>query len=396
MEKVEESDRSLAVADVEQIADVWGKEDTREEETQVDKLEGEATVLPSHHYETETTQTVAGEQVEEEEEEEEVNIVKDTEGPEVEDEQGRLVVEGGVAEEVEAEGADVGEAAGGERDGESEIMEESVALVNEGGDQQAGEEEQVALETSHGSETEHQEVLVISAPEPDDDAEASIEQSFENLTPTPSPSFGGVETGENALSDEISNRGNEIITPTNDHLPNNPVVAQPTLDNFVKDALAKPSQGEGEEPGEANGLVEDTAGAKETSELGLEAWKSGAISAAVFLVLETAVIIIYILKCRNKNSTPAPQRTCEEGCVEPEATTGGDCSDDTLPASNGDTQQIAALDPSDVASTLGQNKEKHEEEHAKAMSDLPPSSTEELANTGPGPDSSQDLRTSIL
>lgn len=39
----------------------------------------------------------------------------------------------------------------------------------------------------------------------------------------------------------------------------------------------------------------------ETSDVGLEAWKIGAISAAVFLVLETAVIIIYILKCRNKN-----------------------------------------------------------------------------------------------
>lgn len=58
--------------------------------------------------------------------------------------------------------------------------------------------------------------------------------------------------------------------------------------------------------------------------------------------------------------------------------------------------RIAALDLSDVASTLAQNKEMHEEEHAIAMSDLPPSSAEESANTGPGPDSSQDLRTSIL
>ncbi|XP_071360609.1 retinitis pigmentosa 1-like 1 protein [Trachinotus anak] len=388
MEKVEESDRNLAVADVEQKADVWGKEDAREEETQADKLEGEATALPSDHYDTEITQTVTGEPVEEEEEE--VNTVKDGEGPGVEDEQGHLVVEGGAGEEVEAEGTDVGEVAGGERDGESEMKEESVALVNEEGDQQAGEEEQVALETSHGNKTEDQEVLVISAPEPDDGdaAEASIEQSPENQTPTPSPSLGGVETGENTLGDEISNHGNEIITPTVNLLPHDPVVAQPTLDNFVKDAPA--------EPGEANGLVEDTAGTTETSELGLEAWKIGAISAAVFLVLETAAIIIYVLKCRNRNSTPALQRACEEGCVEPEATTGGDCSDDTLPAGNGDTQQIAALDPSDMASTLAPNKEQHEEEHAIAMSDLPPSSTEESGNTGPGPDSSQDLRTSIL
>lgn len=38
-------------------------------------------------------------------------------------------------------------------------------------------------------------------------------------------------------------------------------------------------------------------------------------------------------------STLALQRACEEGCVEPEAATGGDCSDDTLLAGNGNTQQ---------------------------------------------------------
>ncbi|GAA6214661.1 A-kinase anchor protein 12 isoform X2 [Lates japonicus] len=393
METVEESGPILAGDDVEQAVDILGKGEALEVETQVDELEGEVTVLPSDNYETGTTQTVVGELVEEEQE---VNIVKDAEGPEVEDKQGHLVVEGGAAEEVEAEGTDVGEAAGGERDGEGEIKEESVALVNEGGDQQAGEMEQVALETTHGSETEDQEVLVISAPEPEDGAEASIEQSSENHAPTLSPSQGGAETEENALGDENSNHGNEIITPTDDLLPHNPVVAQPTLDNFVKDVLGEPPQAEGEEPGEANELVEDTARTTERKELGLGAWKIGAICAAVFLVLETAVIIIYVLKCRNKKSTPALQRACEEGCVEPEAATGGDCSDDTLPAGNGDTPQIAALDPSDVASTLAQNKEQLEEEHMITMSDLPPSSREESANTGSGPDSSQDLRTSIL
>ncbi|XP_031141940.1 A-kinase anchor protein 12 isoform X3 [Sander lucioperca] len=392
-EIVVESDPSLAVADVEQLGDAWGKE-----ETQVDDMKGEVIVPHFDNYEKETTQTVAGEPVEAEDEEK-VNIVKDAEGLEVEDEQGHLVVEGGDAEEVEAEGTEVGEAEGGEINGGSVIKKESVALVNEGGDQQAGEEEQIALETSRGSEKEDQEVLVISAPEPLDGDEASIEQSPENQAPTPRPSLGGVETEENTLGDEKSNNGNEIITPTDDILPHEPVVAQPTLDNFVKDFPAEPPQAEGEEPGEANELVEDTAGNTETSELGLEAWKIGAISAAAFLVLETVIIIIYILKHppRNKNSSvPALQRACEEGCVEPEAATGGDCSDDTLPAGNGDAQQIAAHDPVDVASTLAQNKEQHEEEHEIAMSDLPPSSAEESANIGPGPDSSQDLRTSIL
>ncbi|AWP05704.1 putative A-kinase anchor protein 12-like [Scophthalmus maximus] len=346
-ETVEESNLSnlnLSVADVEQLADVLPEEEAQKEETAVDELEKDETVLPSDNYEPETRQTAAGELVAEEKE-----VVMDTEGPEVEDKQDHLVVEGGAAEEVETEGTDVGEAAGGERDGESEIKEESVALVNEGGEQQAGEE--VTLMTSHGSEKGNQE--------PGDGAEASIEQNTENQAPTPSPSLGGVEKGENSLGDEKSNHGNEIITPTDDLLPHNPDVAQPTLDNSVKDVLPEPPQAEGEEPGEVNELVEDSTGTTETSELGLEAWKIGAISAAVFLVLETTFIIIYILKCRNK-------------------------------------KKIAALDPSDVASTLAPNHEQHEEKLGTALSDLPSGSREESANTGPGPDSSQDLRTSIL
>ncbi|TKS68107.1 hypothetical protein D9C73_002167 [Collichthys lucidus] len=395
-EALVESDLGLVKGDGEQKEDVLGKEELLE----VDETEGEVVVPSSDNHEIETTQTVVGE--------EEVNTVKDNETPETEDERGHVAVEGGEgAEEVQAEGTEVGEA-----EGESVTKEESVALVNEGlGDQQAGEE-QIALETSHGSEKEDQEVLVISAPEPEDAAGA------ENQAPTTSPSLGGAEAEENTLSE---NYGNEIITPTDDLLPHDPMEAQPTLDNAVKDVLVEPPQAQGEEPGEADELVEDKAGTAETYELGLEAWKIGAISAAVFLVLETVVIIIYIVKCRNKNSSLTQQRACEEGGVEPEAATGGDCSDDTLPVGNGDTQQIslvfvskqicikqppsalsvlstriAALDPCDVASTLAQNKEQHEEEHVIPMSELPPSSTEESANTGPGPDSSQDLRSSIL
>ncbi|KAK5866041.1 hypothetical protein PBY51_020261 [Eleginops maclovinus] len=366
-EMVVESDPSL-VADLDQVDDVLGKV-----ETQLDVLEGEGIVIPSDDYEIESTQTVVGEPVEEDEDQN--NIVNETQGPEVEDEQVHLWVEEGAAEELEAEGREAGGAEGGEINGESLITEESVALENEGVDQKAGEEEQIALETSHGSEKEEQEVLVISAPD---------------------LSLVWVETGENTLVDEKTNNGNEIITPTEDLLPLHPVEVQPTLYNYVKDVLAEPAQPEVEEPGEANELVEETAENTETSDLGLDVWKIVAISAGAFLVLETVIMIVYILKCRNKNSTPGLQRACEEGCVEPEAATGGDCSDDTLPAGNGDAQQIAPFDPSDLASTLAQNNQQHEEEHAITMSDLPPRSAEESANTGAGRDSSQDLRTSVL
>ncbi|XP_061730849.1 uncharacterized protein si:dkeyp-118a3.2 isoform X3 [Nerophis ophidion] len=131
----------------------------------------------------------------------------------------------------------------------------------------------------------------------------------------------------------------------------------------------------------------------EPQEMGLESWKISAIIAAVFLLLETAIIAIYVLKCRNKDSGLTRQRSCEEASVEPEATTAGDCSDDTLPAANGDSQQMSAPDQCDVATTLAQNPEGPQGPHMINMSNLH-ISTEDSANTGPGPESL--LRTSML
>ncbi|KAM3622924.1 uncharacterized protein V6R79_004922 [Siganus canaliculatus] len=373
-ETMAESDLNQAVADEVEEQEV-GPEEALQEQIPVDEAAGEAVALPSDSDEVETTQTVVGDPVEAEERS---NMLANAEAPEVEDGNGHLVVEVEDTEEVEAESPE-----GEEIHEETVMKEESVALASEGfGDQQAGGEEQIAVVTSHGSE-EGEEVLVISAPGPEGGADTTVEQSPENQASTSSPSLD-----EENTHGEKPSHANEIITPADDLLPHDPVEAQPTSENFVTDVLVKSPQAEGEEPGETNELVEET----ETSELGLDVWKIGAISAAVFLVLETIVIVIYVLKCRNKNSTPDQQRACEEGCVEPEAATGGDCSEETLPAGNGDTQQIAALDPSDVPSS----KEQHEEGNAIAMSDLQPSSTEESANTGNEPDSSQDLRTSVL
>lgn len=100
---------------------------------------------------------------------------------------------------------------------------------------------------------------MISASELEEGDEATIEQSPEHQAPTPSLSLVWVETGENTLLDEKTNNGNEIITPTEDLLPLDPVEVQPTLGNSVKDVPAEPAQTEMEEPGEANELVEDTA-----------------------------------------------------------------------------------------------------------------------------------------
>ncbi|KAK2816964.1 hypothetical protein Q5P01_025155 [Channa striata] len=360
------------VAGVAQTEDVGGQE----EETREDEKEREVVAKPESYHTKHT-----------EEEQEEENLVHRAKGEEEENKEDDTVTEGGEAKVKKAEGTDATE---GEKYGEREISE---TLVNKGGDQQAGEAEeaQAAPETSRGPEAEDQEMLVISlgAPVPKDSAEASTEQRLKNQAPTPSPSFTGVQTGENSLGDLKFNHGNEIITPTNDLLLHNHVAAKPTLDNFVKVVLAGLPQAEAE-PGETNELMEDTARTTERSELGLQAWKIGAISAAVFLVLET-VVIVYILKCRSKNRATARQRESEDGCVEPEEATGGDGSDDTLPADGDDTEQIAARPTTNTTSTSIHNKERHEEERGIVMSDATSSSTQDSANTG-----MQDLRTSIL
>lgn len=101
------------------------------------------------------------------------------------------------------------------------------------------------------------EVLLNSAPEPEE-PDASIEQSLKNQAPTTSLSLGGGDPEENTLGEEFSD-GNEIITPTDDLLTHDPVAAQPTLDNLMKDVQVEHPEVIGEEPGEAKELVEDTA-----------------------------------------------------------------------------------------------------------------------------------------
>lgn len=100
-------------------------------------------------------------------------------------------------------------------------------------------------------------MLVISDPELENGADVRVEP--ENQTHTTSPSLGGMEGEGNTLGEKFSD-GNEIITPTDDLLPHDPVVAQPTLANFVKDVLDEHPQAREEEPVEANELVEGTAG----------------------------------------------------------------------------------------------------------------------------------------
>lgn len=98
---------------------------------------------------------------------------------------------------------------------------------------------------------------MISALEPGDGADFSIEQSPENQASATSKSLDVIEAkGNNVV--EKSNNGKEIVTPTDD--PTVPPVAQPKLDPSGKDVLDVHPQAIGEEPGEGKQLMEDTTG----------------------------------------------------------------------------------------------------------------------------------------
>nr|XP_054606914.1 uncharacterized protein si:dkeyp-118a3.2 [Nothobranchius furzeri] len=385
-ETVDESRPGLGGADHEQIGTNWGKEATLKEESQMDKIDGEKIVLPSKDYEIKITNPVTGESVGEAEE---VKRGEYAEGHE-EDENGHVVEEGGQGK-VEMTETKLQGVIGDERHGDRVGKEVSVALVNETSMEktQNEEEEQTALENLH--HRDYQETLVN--PGLGNSTETFIERRREIQLPTPNPSVGQMEAEENTIGHEKSNCGKRIITSTHGFLPHNHGRIQPTLDDFDNDVLAKYHQTKGGKQGEGKEPVENTPGMRETNKGGLEAWKIGAIFAAVFLALETIVIIVYVIKCRNKKSASTMQRACEEGRVEPDAATGGDCGDHSRPM--GTIQKITTLDPSDVASAMAQEKKQQEDDHAISLSKLSPSFTDELATTGPGPNFSQDLRTPV-
>ncbi|KAK7930024.1 hypothetical protein WMY93_006419 [Mugilogobius chulae] len=258
-------------------------------------------------------------------------------------------------------------------------------------------EEEAVTEAANNSENHNQEVQQASDGETQDgtgDVQEGglVQQSQEQLpeSPPPSPAQSGAEAIASTPGVKRANPGNEIQSPSNDQAQ-----AKPAVDNSMRDVLVLPPEHEGEQLGETNELVEDATNNGETREPGLEAWKIGAICAAVLLLLETVVIIVYILRNRNK-SRSNHQRACEEGSVEPEAATGGDYNDDTLPAGNGDTHQTRILDSAKVVTTLQNNKEEQEVEQVIPMSELLPSTAEDRPNNTGEPEPSPDRRTSAL
>ncbi|XP_056112735.1 pharyngeal muscle protein 2 [Rhinichthys klamathensis goyatoka] len=91
----------------------------------------------------------------------------------------------------------------------------------------------------------------------------------------------------------------------------------------------------------------------QTKAIGQDAWKIGAIAAAFFLILQTAVTIVYILKCRRKPNSVAPKNPCAggNGGVECDANN----TDTTIPVDEqsavDDLPEYSQVQQEDVAMT---------------------------------------------
>ncbi|XP_077574474.1 uncharacterized protein LOC144197751 [Stigmatopora nigra] len=319
--QVQETDEDTDLSQVEEHLEAvrWMEESLKE---------SEVTVLPFENFEIKATQPV----VEEPQVREETYIGKEMQNNNSEQSQ--------VEEEVQHIGIVVGEkeSVGGDSQENTAMKRGYEVLVNGGDEQHAGVEV-----TSQTTNEEDLETTVISALERED--EVSLEHRPKNQGAV-ATSTALNEHSENVFTDH----GNEILTPTEDFLSPDSNVAQPTLDYFVKNTLVIPPKAREEQN-------EYTAKDPETKEINLESWKIGVAVVIALLVLETVLIIIYILKHRNKNSSQATQHSSEKGCDEPELTTGGNSNENTLHAGNGDPQQyprVSGLILASLPTVLGQ------------------------------------------
>ncbi|XP_016415586.1 sodium/potassium/calcium exchanger 1-like [Sinocyclocheilus rhinocerous] len=111
----------------------------------------------------------------------------------------------------------------------------------------------------------------------------------------------------------------------------------------------------------------------QTKAIGQDTWKIGAIAAAFFLILQTAVTTVYILKCRTKPNSVAPQKLCARG-------NGG---------KEGDANNIDITVPIDEQTTVDNLPEYSQvQQEDVAMTTIPLDSTEK--------NSSYDPRTSVV
>nr|XP_021331951.1 titin isoform X2 [Danio rerio] len=107
---------------------------------------------------------------------------------------------------------------------------------------------------------------------------------------------------------------NEIIISSDPSMDNQ---GEPALMNIVEELLPTPILKL--RAGESDGaLVEERDDSTQTKAIGQEAWKIGAIAAAFCLILQTAVTVVYIIKCRRKTNRSAVDDLPEYSQVQQE------------------------------------------------------------------------------
>uniref|UniRef100_A0A9J7WWV7 Si:dkeyp-118a3.2 n=1 Tax=Cyprinus carpio carpio TaxID=630221 RepID=A0A9J7WWV7_CYPCA len=161
---------------------------------------------------------------------------------------------------------------------------------------------------------------------------------------------------------------NEIITSRD---PNKNNQGVPVLMNTVEELQPTPVLKL--RLGDTDAPVEEHVDSTQTKAIGQETWKIGAIAAAFFLILQTAVTIVYILKCRRKANSVASKNLCagENGGIECDANN----TDTTIP-----------IDEQTAVDDLPEYSEVQQED--VAMTTIQLDSTEE--------NSSYDPRTSVV
>ncbi|XP_023685527.1 uncharacterized protein [Paramormyrops kingsleyae] len=118
---------------------------------------------------------------------------------------------------------------------------------------------------------------------------------------------------------EDTNNFSEMVTPDTGLLNLEQTQTMPTLDDSLEDVASTTPSLLNEDEDLSHELLEDTT---DGSALGIETWKIGTISAAIFLFLEAAVIVVYCLKYRKRTSRQT-MSNLESGRTPKRESTGG-------------------------------------------------------------------------
>ncbi|XP_056316626.1 uncharacterized protein si:dkeyp-118a3.2 isoform X3 [Danio aesculapii] len=205
-------------------------------------------------------------------------------------------------------------------DGEGPQEEESVEMQEVNTESEPSEEERQAVTAQMGTdggvvdmdeveqEEEKQETLkegVIEVEAKREEVKEGSEARLQKVSKEEVvPSTERTAPGKAHEASDV----NEIIISSD---PNIDDKGEPALMNIVEELVPTPILKL--RAGETDGtLVEERDDSTQTKAIGQEAWKIGAIAAAFCLILQTAVTVVYIIKCRRKTSSSsvAPKNSC--------------------------------------------------------------------------------------